>query len=96
MNTSVLQHQYAFIASILYIYTLNTVDNIVEFLNKSLVMDKDYQHNAAPFWIIVLIVLIVGGLVLAGLMWACNKFGGGAKFDGKFEVLGAKVRIRCS
>lgn len=52
------------------------------------------QKNALAVWITVSIILLVGGLTLAGLMWACNHFVDGT-FEGSFEILGTKVRIKC-
>ncbi|WP_181347008.1 hypothetical protein [Thalassobacillus sp. CUG 92003] len=52
------------------------------------------QKNALAVWITVSIIVLVGGLTLAGLMWACSHFVDGT-FEGSFEILGAKVRIKC-
>lgn len=95
MNVAVVRRQYFLIASLLYFYALSAVDNIVERFNKSIVKCRDTQHNALAVWIVVLIIIIVGGLTLAGLMWACNKFGGGKSFAGKFKILGQQVSILC-
>ncbi len=95
MNVAVFRHQYISITSLLYMYALTAIGNVVGLFNQSLVKHKDSQHNAAV-WIVVLIALIVGGLVLAGLIWACNKFGGGRTFAGEFKLLGAYVKIKCA
>lgn len=96
MNTATLRHYSISIASLFYLYTLTAIANTVEFFQNSLVHHRNAQHNAVPVWIVVLIVLIVGGLVLAGLMWACKKYGGGRSFAGEFKVLGAYAKIKCS
>lgn len=72
------------------------VESSVEKFNAltSFQKERDTQSNPAV-WITVIIAVIVGGLVLAGLMWACSKFGGGRTFLGEFKVLGAHVKIKC-
>ncbi|UJL46430.1 hypothetical protein KFZ58_00110 [Virgibacillus sp. NKC19-16] len=58
--------------------------------------EKEYtQGNPIAVWITVLIGVLVGGLTIAGLMWACNQFADGKVFEGEFNILGASVRIKC-
>jgi hypothetical protein len=95
VSINTLCHQYNSLAALLYFHALTAVNNFFELLTDKIAEKKDMQQNALPIWIVVLIVLIAGGLVLAGLIWACNKFGGGRTFAGEFRVVGVYVQIKC-
>lgn len=95
MNVIDLRQKYMAIASFIYVYGLTAINNTFVSYNKAIIKHRDAQHHAAV-WIYLLIALIAGGLVLAGLMWACKKFGGGRSFAGEFKILGQYVKIKCS
>ncbi|GAA0432661.1 hypothetical protein PD280_07670 [Virgibacillus salarius] len=87
--------------TLFYLSALLTISNFVELIVEkfnsltSFQEKGDTQVNPIAGWITVLIAVIIGGLTIAGLMWACQKFGGGRTFLGEFKILGASVKIKC-
>ncbi|WP_124052230.1 hypothetical protein [Priestia endophytica] len=80
----------------LHLTVLNFLYSLMAVIRRPLTSsNKSHQKNAIAIWITVVIAIIVGGLTIAGLMWACEHFIKGGYFKGSYHILGSKVDIQC-